>query len=74
MTRPQHINPLQWNEAIGLARQNCARIFRNGGMPADALKSFGVTQAGAAAGAQSDWGKAVEAIALSLCTSTRMAA
>jgi hypothetical protein len=69
MTRPSHINPLQWTEALGLARQACARVFRNGGAPADALSSFGLTARGPA----QDWSKAVEAIAVSVC-SRRLAA
>ena len=37
---PQHVNPVQWQQNIGLARQACARIFRDGGTPMDALKAF----------------------------------
>lgn len=61
MTTPEHINPLQWHQAIGIARQACARIFRDGGNPADALAAFGVTAS------KADWSKAVEVIAESLC-------
>ncbi len=58
-----HINPLQWHQAVGYARQSCARIFRDGGSPEDALRVFGLaTPAG-----RSDWCKAVEAIASLLC-------
>ena len=60
---PNHVNPLQWHQAVGVARQSCARFFRDGGSPADALQAFGVR---ADAGV-SDWGKAVEAIAEVLC-------
>lgn len=35
---PHNVNPLQWHQAIGIARQTCARVFRDGGTPADALK------------------------------------
>ncbi|MEM7290240.1 MAG: hypothetical protein AAF346_09570 [Pseudomonadota bacterium] len=60
---PKHINPQQWQHAIGIARQTCARIFRDGGAPVDALEAFGiVTNDGA-----SDWQQAVDAIAQSLC-------
>ena len=38
----QHINPLQWHQAVEIARQSCARFFRDGGSPADALGAFGV--------------------------------
>ncbi|CFX07185.1 conserved protein of unknown function [Candidatus Filomicrobium marinum] len=61
----EHINPLQWHQAIGYARQSCARIFRDGGTPADALAAFGITKP---AGEQfSDWSKVVEVIAEELC-------
>ncbi len=60
---PKHINPQQWQHAVGIARQTCARIFRDGGAPADALEAFGIaTNDGA-----SDWQQAVDAIAQSLC-------
>ena len=62
---PDHINPLQWNQALGLARQSCARFFRDGGRPADALLAFGLP---ADAVPAADWSKAVEAIAEVLCT------
>ena len=35
-----HINPMQWHQAVGFARQSCARIFRDGGKPQDALSAF----------------------------------
>ena len=59
-----HINPLQWHQALGYARQSCARIFRDGGSPQDAMRAFGLT----AAPRQVDWSKAVETIATLLCT------
>ena len=71
ISRPQHINPMQWNEAVAQARQNCARIFRNGGAPKDALASFGLTAESAAG---RDWSKAVDAIAQTLCRTVRKAA
>jgi hypothetical protein len=63
---PQHVNPLQWHQAVGVARQSCARFFRDGGSPVDALAAFGV--AADARAARGDWGKAVDAIAKVLCT------
>jgi hypothetical protein len=63
MTR-DHINHLQWHQAIGFARQASARIFRDGGSPADAMRAFGID----ANDVQSpDWQKAVEAIAEMMC-------
>ena len=60
---PHHVNPLQWHQAVGIARQTCARVFRDGGTPADALKAFGV----AADERVAQWDKAVDAIAEVLC-------
>lgn len=62
VTGPYHINPLQWHQAMGYARQACARIFRDGGGPKDALTAFGVVSPTAA-----DWAGAVELIARMLC-------
>lgn len=55
---PAHANVIEWHQSMGLARQACARIFRDGGSPADALAVFGL-----AAKADVDWGRAVEMIA-----------
>jgi hypothetical protein len=71
MSRPQHINPLQWNEAVAMARQGCARVFRNGGAPQEALASFGLESGGAQL---NDWSKAVDQIANALCQTMRRAA
>jgi len=60
---PDHINPLQWHQALGVARQACARIFRDGGTPADAMKAFGAPASEIAV----DWAKAVDQIAERLC-------
>jgi hypothetical protein len=59
-----HINPLQWHQAMGVARASCARFFRDGGMPADALLAFGLS---AEERVGQDWSRTVEAIAESLC-------
>jgi hypothetical protein len=61
---PSHINPLQWQQSMGYARQACARIFRDGGSPADAVRAFGLATADLVA----DWSIAVDRIAQSLCT------
>ena len=63
---PHHINPVQWQQNVGLARQACARIFRDGGKPADALDAFGI----GADTATVDWRAAVDRIATTL-SSTR---
>ena len=58
---PAHVNPVLWNQSLGYSRQACARIFRDGGQPVDALTAFGIQ------GAQiKDWSKAVELVAESL--------
>lgn len=61
---PDHVNPMQWHQSQGLARQACARIFRDGGVPADALRAFGLDPKVSPA---ADWGRAVDAIAATLC-------
>jgi len=61
MTKPLAISPVQWDQALGLARQSCARVFRDGGSPADAARAFGL------AGAK-DWDRAISSIATSLCS------
>jgi len=60
MTKPLAISPVQWDQALGLARQSCARIFRDGGSPADAARAFGLEGA-------PDWDNAIKGIASSLC-------
>lgn len=63
MVAPDHVNPFQWNQSLGIARQACARIFRDGGRPADALAAFGVKTSRVT----TDWSKTVELIAERLC-------
>ncbi|MFA5951430.1 MAG: hypothetical protein WC807_14215 [Hyphomicrobium sp.] len=65
---PDHVNPMQWHQAMGIARQSCARFFRDGGTPAEAMRAFGAPAEVAAA----DWTKAVEAIAHLLCVQPTM--
>jgi hypothetical protein len=62
---PHHINSMQWQQAIGYARQACARIFRDGGSPTEACRAFGLAIETAA-----DWSIAVDRIAQSLCAPT----
>ena len=65
MTREiqHHINPIQWQQAVGLARQTSASVFRDGGTPLDALTAFGLT-----AGEENvSWEKAIDHIAAELC-------
>lgn len=57
----EHNNPALWQQSLGLARQSCARIFRDGGKPQDALAAFGI--ASDTGGRSVDWSKAVELVA-----------
>jgi hypothetical protein len=61
MQHTRHINSVQWEQAMGYARQACAAIFRDGGSPRAALSAFGLSVADA------DWSTAVDRIALALC-------
>lgn len=63
-TSPIERDLAQWHQAVGVARQACARIFRDGGTSADALHTFGLDTSGADA---LDWSRAVAMIAESLC-------
>ncbi len=63
---PDHINPIQWHQALAVSRQTCARVFRDGGLPVDALSAFGVSfDTDANEGVT--WEKAVDLIAAELC-------
>ena len=64
MSIPQHLNPVQWQQSIGLARQVCARVFRDGGAPADALRALGLADIDIG----NDWSKAVDRVAAALCS------
>lgn len=59
---PHHVNSVQWQQAMGYARQACARIFRDGGSPTEACRAFGLN-----AEPPGDWSTAVDRIALALC-------
>jgi hypothetical protein len=61
--RPNYLNSMQWDQALAMARQACARVFRDGGTPADAYATLGLP---AESAPDSDWGKAVENIAHAL--------
>jgi hypothetical protein len=63
MQHNRHITSVQWEQAIGYARQACARIFCDGGSPRAALSAFGLSVADSA-----DWSATVDRIALALCS------
>jgi hypothetical protein len=70
---PVHVNPILWQQSLGLARQISARVFRDGGTPGDAVIAVGLK-----APVGLTWDKAVESIAAELsrnhATSGRKAA
>jgi len=59
---PDHLNPIQWHQAVAVSRQECARIFRDGGAPQDALVAFGLNSPDVAS-----WERAVDLIATEIC-------
>lgn len=61
---PAHVNPILWQQSLGLARQISARIFRDGGRASDALVAVGL-----GADADATWDKAVEMVAAELSRS-----
>ena len=61
---PDHINPIQWQQALAVSRDKCARVFRDGGTAQEALAAFGLRLA---AGQDVSWEKAVDRIAVALC-------
>ena len=62
---PNHLNPIQWHQALAVSRQTCARVFRDGGTAVEALASFGINGA-----KDVNWDKAVDMIADELCAHT----
>lgn len=59
---PHNVNPAQWQQNVGFAREACAQVFRDGGTPADAMKAFGLDATAMAL----DWSVVVDRIAQSL--------
>ena len=59
---PSHLNPMQWHQALAVSRQTCARVFRDGGTPANALSGFGISSRD-----EVSWDKAVDMIAEEIC-------
>ncbi len=55
----------EWHQAVGVARNVCARIFRDGGKPADAVKTFGIENHD---DITMDWSRAVDLVAQAMCT------
>lgn len=59
---PDHVSPIQWHQAVAVSRESCARIFRDGGSPGDALSAFGLKSE-----EDANWERAVDLIASELC-------
>jgi hypothetical protein len=55
---PRNVHPRQWRQAIDVARETCARFFRDGRAPADAVRAHGLAPSDAAG-----WAHAVNLIA-----------
>lgn len=59
---PDHLSPIQWHQAVAVSREQCARIFRDGGTPRDALITFGLKAEDGA-----NWERVVDLVAAELC-------
>lgn len=59
---PRHVRPQQWRQTVDVARETCARFFRDGRSPADALRAYRMAPSGLV-----DWGYAVNVIAEIRC-------
>jgi hypothetical protein len=55
---PRHVRPQQWRQAIDVSRETCARFFRGGRSPADAVRAYGIPASGSAT-----WVHAINVIA-----------
>lgn len=64
MSRPLHINPVEWENALSMARSICAGLFKKGSTAQEALRLYGVPQT---AGTTGNWQTAIEAIAYMHC-------
>ncbi|RUP00141.1 hypothetical protein [Hyphomicrobium sp.] len=59
---PEHLSPIQWHQAVAVSREQCAKIFRDGGAPRDALVAFGLRPEDGA-----NWERVVDLVAAELC-------
>jgi hypothetical protein len=65
MSRPDYVNPIEWELALSMARSICADEYRKGGTPKDALRTNGVQQTLS----HPNWQCAIDIIAYSNCAS-----
>lgn len=59
---PDYLSPIQWHQAVAVSREQCARIFRDGGAPSDALIAFGLK-----AEHDANWERVLDLLAAELC-------
>ncbi|GJM03276.1 MAG: hypothetical protein DHS20C08_17770 [Rhodomicrobium sp.] len=64
MSRPLHINPVEWELALSMARSVCAGLFKKGSSAEDAFRLYGGRSE---AGSFANWQSAIEAIAYAHC-------
>jgi hypothetical protein len=62
---PRHVHPIRWRQVMDVSREACARFFRDGRSPADAVRACGLPPSGAAT-----WAHAVNVIAELHCAPT----
>jgi len=63
---PDHVNPIQWHQAVAVSRQICARAFRDGHSPRRVVAAYGIAISGTEDG-NVTWEKAVDLIAAEIC-------
>lgn len=63
MSRPDYVNPVEWELALSMARSICADMFRKGGTPLDALRAYGIERSFS----HPNWQNAIDIIALANC-------
>lgn len=64
MSRPLHINPVEWELALSMARSVCAGLFKKGSSAEDAFRLYGGRLE---KGTVANWQTAIEAIAVAHC-------
>lgn len=65
MSRPDYVNPIEWELSLSMARSICADVFKKGGTAKDALRTYGIQQTHS----HPNWQCAIEIIAYSNCSS-----
>lgn len=64
MTRPNNINPLEWEQGLAIARSICAEFFKQGRKPEDALNAYGIYHISS----HPNWQVAIDTIAYIKCS------